>query len=851
LLQDYDEGPDPNNPGNTTALPFCRYQVHFTLTDETNTPLPYRPLFLWADEAATVRINTATYTIGPTTPALIETGLDGTILVFGGFVLNDGTDDTDVSHPALRVWSPFMGAFERVVIYPDQAFHNRLFNATTSDPTDDDPEKINLATAMPYNSTATLFTPNELANGTVASTASAITQIGLGVTQSAPQGATPFSKYVTYDDLVGVSYFPVNIPATRPIGRAQALGLGFDDTNTFTSYSDVGSATSAINAIPSTQAVRFMDARGAKGRLAVHSFFHDLWDKIKKGIAKVTHVIISIGQQILSGIRYIENQIAQVVQVVAADIQDIVEHVGTFFVKLGKDIDQVIQILGQLFNFTEILKTQDLLIQQFTIGTQNFSSTLTKQGIPAVNQLFGTLQGEVAGAMCKAKNAIDAGSCTSLSKMHQQQRGSARANAQPASAIGGMGTTAHSAFTVTPSGSNTPISKATQCTWMMHKVKAGSSSASLGVSAAPGDDPLADFFATFLQTLETDATLKQAWDQTRANFAATFKVNSASQFFKMAAVDLLDIIEDLAIGALAVIQALVDGLLTLTADIANELFGSGSAIGGTIKIPVISALYKDLTGNDLSILNLVALVAAVPVTILYRLIDGSYPATAAAQASAAQASAAQGGGWQANANVLNWTPWPSRLGNLFAGVTYFFLGIVQPFDDTLGSFTDTEEIPVLGWVTLALNAGIVLFGVVSIIAPATTELDVFLVVLGCVSLVTYKIADDTQRIFTDCFFGVLQLVFGIIDYFADGVVDYLALSVNIVSNVPSFAQPLGLESVAESSDELSLVGLLALDMLGNFATAGCAIADTVTHWGALPPRIHHVRLPWVPHRAMR
>jgi hypothetical protein len=46
---------------------------------------------------------------------------------------------------------------------------------------------------------------------------------------------------------------------------------------------------------------------------------------------------------------------------------------------------------------------------------------------------------------------------------------------------------------------------------------------------------------------------------------------------------------------------------------------------GTIQIPFLSDFYKGIAGDDLSVLSLFALIAAVPTTIVYKLITGTSP----------------------------------------------------------------------------------------------------------------------------------------------------------------------------------------------------------------------------------
>ncbi|NCD71113.1 hypothetical protein [Mucilaginibacter agri] len=72
-----------------------------------------------------------------------------------------------------------------------------------------------------------------------------------------------------------------------------------------------------------------------------------------------------------------------------------------------------------------------------------------------------------------------------------------------------------------------------------------------------------------------------------------------------------------------IFTALLDSANNITTELFNvaeaALNGVEQVLDATIKIPVISPVYKFFTGSDLSILDLVCLLAAIPVTVFYKL----------------------------------------------------------------------------------------------------------------------------------------------------------------------------------------------------------------------------------------
>ncbi|WP_410967374.1 hypothetical protein, partial [Salmonella sp. SAL4436] len=75
--------------------------------------------------------------------------------------------------------------------------------------------------------------------------------------------------------------------------------------------------------------------------------------------------------------------------------------------------------------------------------------------------------------------------------------------------------------------------------------------------------------------------------------------------------------EDLILGMVAVTHALVDGLIGAVEALINTVMG---LLNTPLDIPFLSWLYQLLFGEPLTMLNAVSLAAAIPVTIIYRVV---------------------------------------------------------------------------------------------------------------------------------------------------------------------------------------------------------------------------------------
>jgi len=145
-----------------------------------------------------------------------------------------------------------------------------------------------------------------------------------------------------------------------------------------------------------------------------------------------------------------------------------------------------------------------------------------------------------------------------------------------------------------------------------------------------GDDPLADFFANFWTSITTGQNAED-FNKLKTDFNNLFNATSARSFF--------DALLQTLIGA---VETMVELGLTIAGDL---LVGTGDPpVGGLcdfvdeaidfiweqvlnfqIEIPVISGLYQLMFNEPLTLLNAAMLATAIPVTVVFRLIEGQYP----------------------------------------------------------------------------------------------------------------------------------------------------------------------------------------------------------------------------------
>lgn len=101
------------------------------------------------------------------------------------------------------------------------------------------------------------------------------------------------------------------------------------------------------------------------------------------------------------------------------------------------------------------------------------------------------------------------------------------------------------------------------------------------------------------------------------------EVDSLSSFLDLAILGFLEACQDMAYIVVQAIEAVVNAVLELMAGVAEYI---SSLLLRTIDIPVLSALYKLISGGDpMTLLDLVCLAVAVPATMAYEIVHDAPP----------------------------------------------------------------------------------------------------------------------------------------------------------------------------------------------------------------------------------
>jgi hypothetical protein len=147
----------------------------------------------------------------------------------------------------------------------------------------------------------------------------------------------------------------------------------------------------------------------------------------------------------------------------------------------------------------------------------------------------------------------------------------------------------------------------------LHHFKGGFKSSSSSLSS---DSP-------FMAILQDLVDLMEAEGETLVAAANAIKTEIIDQFSNLGVTEIIK--RFLAILADTVLQSVQNVLITVLDILAQLMEGMIQILTTQLHIPVLSWVYKALTDEDLSFLDLICLIAAIPVTVIYKAVTHKAP----------------------------------------------------------------------------------------------------------------------------------------------------------------------------------------------------------------------------------
>jgi hypothetical protein len=267
------------------------------------------------------------------------------------------------------------------------------------------------------------------------------------------------------------------------------------------------------------------------------------------------------------------------------DCYDAVVHAAEFVLgKIEVFFEDLVQWLGFVFQWSDIVRTHQVV--------KNYIRQFVASGADAI----GHIRTGLPGSFTQIQGFID--SWAGL----------------PAAIPPGLA--ASTADGTTQSAVSLPGQDSPQGNWGTNLLRNNAANGSVtGPVAALGADALAAIEAL-------GAAIEREKDVLEAA-AASLKSNIIDKFRDLSVAQLIDGV--IAIFSAALLQSLENVLLAVLDVLEAVAAGAADLLDTAIDIPVISGLYKEISGDDLSLLDVACLIGAIPATICAKLFTGAAP----------------------------------------------------------------------------------------------------------------------------------------------------------------------------------------------------------------------------------
>jgi hypothetical protein len=339
-------------------------------------------------------------------------------------------------------------------------------------------------------------------------------------------------------------------------------------------------------------------------------FAEDIYHAVQTGFIKVKAVSIDVKQFVVRVILSIEDIGDQAIEFVIATMEDVIQAIQSAFKWVLVEVQDVIDWLKSVFEWDDILNTKRVI--DYLIGQvlTNVANTLGPSGglQRLINVQFQSLAGSIDDAFTKAGSVFQGSSFNGAVQNY---------SVPPSIGVGPLdGSGLQKTF-----GANQ-----VKCNYVHAKSQAyfstgGEYSKSSAAAPALAGDPFGDFL-TQVETLLSPSDLNSPFSVALADLQGKLQtgVQNPNGFFDMAICDVLDLLKAFVDFVLTVIKDLVLLFLDLV-ETAIKLLQSG--LEAQIDIPVLSWLYPKISGGDpLTLLDVLSLMIAMPVTVLYKPVFG-------------------------------------------------------------------------------------------------------------------------------------------------------------------------------------------------------------------------------------
>lgn len=549
--------------GPTPSAPTFHTQV--LMTHPNKSPRANCAVKVWASEDIDLLVGDSRISVGKNRHHWMTTSGSGELTLT--------TEATEISSPALYLWSPFMDRGDVMVVYPDQDTLHTMATATGTD-------LLGLTTfagtsALPSSYTAdqasTLATTVNKTLGDVGSSVAATQALRASGTGRRAVAQTSASVYTAFPDTTN-----------NLVYQALASPVGREYVPTTTTDWSVMIENGIVQHEEGTGLAPLTSTKGSLGGKKTKTFEDFLREVVRKA-KKVTHIVWHAAKK---AAKEIYDEAGNLYKFAVDTIEKAAAIVSALLHTVMADVKAAVEALCQLFDWSEIVDAATTI------------RDATKQNISAVAKNLDTTA--LTSLLTQIKADIAASTGTATSAVTGRSPGSQKGYGDPSTTYGRNGAKSYCSST-----------------WVSGKVADGvgsGSGATLELGGAD-EDFLAEFTIIFDKieaALASDLT--QIDTAAKSTFTTLHKLVKDPSKYAAAGLDailqlLLAFVEFLIDATIDIVEIVVDSL----PDLITKLLG---VLEKDLDIPIISDLFEHFAHEKLNFLNVMCLVIAVPTHIV-------------------------------------------------------------------------------------------------------------------------------------------------------------------------------------------------------------------------------------------
>ncbi|KAJ5666364.1 uncharacterized protein N7477_008812 [Penicillium maclennaniae] len=320
-------------------------------------------------------------------------------------------------------------------------------------------------------------------------------------------------------------------------------------------------------------------AKGGPSSRGIGSWFKLLWGDMVRWFKKAWNTVKTAYSQIIDGVWHFIVEVGD--DIYSAVIDSVAAVIGAaeyVFKQIAVAYDDIVKYLGFLFNWDDIKRTHFVVKNILKLSAQQVSNSITEIE-DGIKSSFATIEEKV-----------------------DQWSGLP----DPGQTIGQQ----------EASQSSVPSRNSPQANWALHhatsNLRSAQSEHDLNV---PVTKQLEAAFTDLFKMMTTEEGDIIAMVKSLVDVVKDFASLSAKQLFeKIAAIItdfVLNTVENCVLTLLDLVKLFTDAFL--------------AALDAPLDIPILSPIYKNITGDQLSYLDLVCFIGAIPATVIYKAITNNVP----------------------------------------------------------------------------------------------------------------------------------------------------------------------------------------------------------------------------------